>query len=237
MPGRRLTNQDRRHIAVGLARGLDYAEIARQLHRPTSTVSREVNRNGGPARYRADLAQLATAHRARRTSLRPQTAQHPAGPNAGMVAAFVSEFTEALVDTGLPRTAAGVMARLYTAESGSSTAAELTQQLQVSAATISTAIALLEDQALIRRARDDHSRRQRYFIDEDAGFRTTVAGASANQRLADTARRGAAIFGDGTATGARLGMTGRFLDQLSHDIIRSAEHWRDVIGPTRPRGL
>ncbi|MGS2586459.1 helix-turn-helix domain-containing protein [Streptomyces hebeiensis] len=41
MPGGRLTQQDRRRIAAGLADGLPYAEIARRLDRPTSTISRE----------------------------------------------------------------------------------------------------------------------------------------------------------------------------------------------------
>ncbi|MFD0661872.1 helix-turn-helix domain-containing protein [Thermocatellispora tengchongensis] len=50
MPGGRLTYEDRQAIASGLADGLDYAEIARRLARPTSTVTREVARNGGPCR-------------------------------------------------------------------------------------------------------------------------------------------------------------------------------------------
>ncbi|ANZ21079.1 Helix-turn-helix domain [Streptomyces noursei ATCC 11455] len=53
MPGRRLTRAERQQIAAGLAQRLNYADIARRLDRPTSTVSREVARNGGPARYRA----------------------------------------------------------------------------------------------------------------------------------------------------------------------------------------
>lgn len=48
-PGRRLTRADWRQIAAGLAQALDYAAIGRRLGRPTSTVSREVARNGGPA--------------------------------------------------------------------------------------------------------------------------------------------------------------------------------------------
>ncbi|MFF1799329.1 helix-turn-helix domain-containing protein, partial [Kitasatospora sp. NPDC058263] len=66
MPGGRLTQQERQQIALGLADGLPYAEIARRLDRPTSTITREVMRNGGPTGYRADLAQRATGHRARR---------------------------------------------------------------------------------------------------------------------------------------------------------------------------
>ncbi|MGW5118432.1 helix-turn-helix domain-containing protein, partial [Streptomyces noursei] len=60
MSGGRLTQQERRQIARGLADDLAYAEIARRLGRPTSTVTREVMRNGGPTDYRADLAHRAT---------------------------------------------------------------------------------------------------------------------------------------------------------------------------------
>ncbi len=66
MPGGRLTQQERQQIALGLADSLAYAEIARRLNRPTSTITREVMRNGGPTAYRADLAHRATERRAHR---------------------------------------------------------------------------------------------------------------------------------------------------------------------------
>ncbi|MET9112347.1 helix-turn-helix domain-containing protein, partial [Streptomyces zhihengii] len=47
MGGGRLTPRDREDIEAGLAAGLACAAIARRLGRPTSTVSREVARNGG----------------------------------------------------------------------------------------------------------------------------------------------------------------------------------------------
>ncbi|MEV4086954.1 helix-turn-helix domain-containing protein, partial [Nonomuraea fuscirosea] len=56
MPGGRLTHDDRRRIASWLAEGLGYAEIARRLGRPTSTISREVARNRAPGGYLADRA-------------------------------------------------------------------------------------------------------------------------------------------------------------------------------------
>jgi hypothetical protein len=234
MPGCRLTRADRQQIAAGLAQGLDYAAIGRRLGRPTSTVSREVARNGGPGRYRAELAQLATTHRARRRPRPPAAAQRISeysGPDPDVTAAFMTDFTAALIETGLPRTAAGVMTCLFTSETGSRTAAELARHLQVSAATMSLAVGLLQEQALIRRGRDDRGRRHRYFIDEAAGFRSAVVGVRANQRLAATARRGADIFGADTVAGARLAMAGRFLELLGNDIIRSAEqHWRATVG-------
>ena len=75
MPGGRLTQQERQQIALGLADGLAYAEIARRLDRPTSTITREVMRNGGPTAYRADLAHRATERRAHRRRHAP-----PRGP-------------------------------------------------------------------------------------------------------------------------------------------------------------
>ncbi|WP_218021046.1 helix-turn-helix domain-containing protein [Nocardia crassostreae] len=145
MPGRRLTRTDRRHIASGLTEGLDHAEIARRLGRPTSTITREVARNGGPGRYSADLAHLATTARARRKPRpdAPQPGAESATPTAESVAA-VRDLTAALIDTGLPRTAAGIFVCLLTSETGSRTAADLAQHLQVSPATISHAVGLLE---------------------------------------------------------------------------------------------
>src|SRR5579875_3778593 len=64
----------RRQIANWLAEGLPYAEIGRRLSRPTSTVSREVNRNRGPAGYQADQAERAARRRARRRNTAPAPA-------------------------------------------------------------------------------------------------------------------------------------------------------------------
>lgn len=81
MPGGRLTQQERQQIAVGLADDLAYAEIARRLDRPTSTITREVMRNGGPAAYRAELAHRATERRAhRRRQPAPRGHRPPSRP-------------------------------------------------------------------------------------------------------------------------------------------------------------
>jgi IS30 family transposase len=53
---RALTAPDREEISRGLAAARSLAAIARALRRPTSTVSREVARNGGRRGYRADAA-------------------------------------------------------------------------------------------------------------------------------------------------------------------------------------
>ncbi len=54
---RQLVLADREEISRQLAAGRSLASIACELGRPTSTVSREVGRNGGRARYRAAAAE------------------------------------------------------------------------------------------------------------------------------------------------------------------------------------
>ena len=72
-----LSLEDREEISRGLTLGESFAEIARQLGRPTSTISREVNRNGGRQDYRGVRADRATCERARRPKA-TKLDQHPA---------------------------------------------------------------------------------------------------------------------------------------------------------------
>jgi IS30 family transposase len=65
-----LSQDEREEIALGLAVQRSFADIGRQLGRPTSTVAREVERNGGRRRYRATRAQRETNRRARRPKVR-----------------------------------------------------------------------------------------------------------------------------------------------------------------------
>ncbi|MEV6785882.1 helix-turn-helix domain-containing protein [Streptomyces sp. NPDC051098] len=231
MPGGRLTQQERQQIASGLADGLAYAEIARRLDRPTSTITREVMRNGGPATYRADLAHRATGHRTQRrrhAPTDPKTAPQAHGRDAEAVLAYEEMFTTVLMQSGLPKMMARVLVCLYTTDAGSLTASELVQRLQVSAASVSKAIAYLDTQGLVRRERDER-RRERYVVDDDVWYQSMMASARANAHLVDTARQGVTILGPGTPAGARLENIARFVDFVSESITRAAEQARDVL--------
>lgn len=48
-----LTLFEREEISQGLSANLSIRDIAKSLNRPPSTVSREINRNGGTEKYRA----------------------------------------------------------------------------------------------------------------------------------------------------------------------------------------
>jgi DNA-binding transcriptional regulator GbsR (MarR family) len=236
MPGGRLSQQERQQIALGLADSLPYAEIARRLDRPTSTITREVLRNGGPNAYRADLAHRATEHRARRrgpaSSRGRQSAPQPHGRDAQAVADYEETLTTVLMASGLGKMAARLLTCLYTSDAGSLTASQLAQHLQVSPATISKAIAFLESQSLVRRVRDER-RRDHYSVDDELFYQATIASARANDQLVETARQGVAILGPHTPAAARLENIARFLAFISESITRAAEQAREVLH-TRP---
>ena len=232
MPGGRLTQEDRRRIAAWLAEGLSHAEIGRRLSRPTSTITREVNRNRGPAGYQADQAQRATRQRARRRATAPAPTAVPADPRAdgrdpATMGQFEQRFTEVLMQMGLPRMICRVLTCLMTTDSGSMTSAELVQRLRVSAASISKAISYLEDQQLVRRERD--GRRERYVIDDDVWYRATIASGYTSVAFAGAALDGAQILGPDTPAGARMADTGQFLKHFAEDLLSRAEHWHAVI--------
>ncbi|MFE0192179.1 helix-turn-helix domain-containing protein [Streptomyces sp. NPDC058989] len=242
MPGGRLTQQERQQISVGLADGLAYAEIARGLDRPTSTITREVMRNGGPADYRADLAHRATQQRTHRhKKAAPPGAQalpQPYGRDAEAVRDYQEALTTVYMTSGLPKMMARVLGCLYTTDTGSLTASELAQRLQVSPASISKAITFLESQDLVRRERDER-RRERYVVDDDLWYQAMVRSARANDQFIETARRGIGILGHGTPAATRLENAARFLDFVSEGLIRAAEQGREVLytrTPTTPDG-
>ncbi|MFD8477119.1 helix-turn-helix domain-containing protein [Streptomyces globisporus] len=232
MPGGRLTQQERQQIALGVADGLAYAEIARRLDRPTSTITREVMRNGGPTGYRADLAHRATERRAhRRKPAAPRERQAPAQPygrDAEAVREFEEVYAVAMMASGMPLMMGRVLACLTIADSGSLTAQELAQRLQVSPASISKAIAFLDSQGMVRRERDER-RRERYIVDDEIWYQAMMVSVRSTAQLVETTRQGVDVLGAGTPAAARLEGVARFLDFVSEGMARAAEQARDVL--------
>ncbi|MEE4417887.1 MarR family transcriptional regulator [Streptomyces sp. DSM 41528] len=183
--------------------------IARRLERPTSTITREVMRNGGPSGYRADLAQRATQQRTQRRKQTPAQGSQALPQPHGRDAEAVRDYQETLT-------------------TGSLTAAELAQRLNVSPASISKALTFLEGLALVRRERDQR-RRERYVVDDDLWYQSMLRSARANDEFIDTARQGITILGQGTPAATRLENAARFLDFVSEALIRAAEQGREVL--------
>jgi DNA-binding transcriptional regulator GbsR (MarR family) len=227
VPGPRLNRTERERVAAGLAARRDYAEIARQLGRPTSTVSREVARNGGPAAYDADRAEAAAHERARRPRGNLATADGAAGagqaqgPRADRLV-FLDEFAESVVATGVPRTAARVLVRIHSADEGL-TAADLITVLGVSRAAVSNAVAYLDRLRLIRREREPAGRRERYVVGDDVWSASWNESVEANARWVRITARGVEALGPETPAGVRLARAARFFTAVQETM--SAGPW------------
>ncbi|WP_033338699.1 GbsR/MarR family transcriptional regulator [Catenuloplanes japonicus] len=227
MPGGRLTQQERHRIAAGLAARLSYAEIARRLGRPTSTISREIARNGGPAGYRPQRAHRATAARARRIPVAP----FPAGAPEGRID---EEMVELAVRSGLPRITARVHIDLLLAEDGRRTAAELTRRLKVSPASVSVAVNSLVEYGYVRRERDPERRRDVYVVDDESWYVSVVISSRQTLEAARAAIDGAEAVGPDTPVGRRLARGGAFLQQIILDTLESATRWRGLLSEPPP---
>lgn len=212
MPGGRLTHADREQIAARLAEGLGYAEIARRLGRPTSTISREVARNSASGVYLADRAQHVAGHRARRRKSARFT--EPATGDE-RVREFAEGFATVLASTGLPRMTARVFVSLITADENGLTAADLVAALRVSPASVSKSIAFLESMDLVLRQQNPGARRERYLVDDDVWLRAWQTDTGAHGAVAAAAAQGIEILGADTVAGARLHRMGQFFGLLS----------------------
>ncbi len=218
-----MTQQERQRIAAGLAHGLSYAEIARRLDRPTSTISREVARNGGPGGYRPEQAHRETVQRARRgTPVPPRAAEAPGST-------VEAEIIELAVRTGLPRMTARVHLDLLLSEDGRRTAAELTRRLRVSPASVSVAVNYLVQHGYVRRERDPQRRRDIYVIDDDAWYHSIVISSRQTLDSAQAAIAGAETLGPDSPVGQRLTRAGTFLERISLDMMESADRWRSLL--------
>ncbi|MDH2429042.1 helix-turn-helix domain-containing protein [Sphaerisporangium sp. TRM90804] len=218
-----MTQQDRQRIAAGLAGGHSYAEIARRLDRPTSTISREVGRNGGPRGYRPQQAHQATTRRARRGTPAPPPAAGPPGGTVG------EEIIEMAVRAGLPRMTARVHLDLLLSEDGRRTAAELARRLKVSPASVSVSVNYLVEHGYVRRERDPRRRRDIYVVDDDAWYHSMVISSRQTLESARAAMAAAEASGLDGPVGQRMARAGAFLERVSLDVIESADRWRGLL--------
>ena len=121
---------------------------------------------------------------------------------------------------------ARVMVCLFITDSGALTAADLVQRLRVSPASISHAVAFLEQQGMLRRERIPGGRRERYVIDDQTWLRTTLAATRMNDSLEAASRRGAEVLGAATPAGARFEDAADFLLLVTEAHRQVMEQWQ-----------
>ncbi|MBG7701606.1 MULTISPECIES: GbsR/MarR family transcriptional regulator [Streptomyces] len=142
------------------------------------------------------------------------------------VSRFVEHFAAQLVEAGVPRMPARVLAALLASDTGSLTSAELGDQLMISPAAVSGAVRYLAQVHLVSREREPGSRRERYRVHSDQWYEALTSREAIIKRWEDALREGVTSLGADTPAGRRLAETLDFFEFIERDVAGMMERWR-----------
>jgi predicted transcriptional regulator len=138
---------------------------------------------------------------------------------------FIERFALDLAASGMPRMPARVFAGLLSTDSGSLTAGELAERLQVSPASVSGAVRYLEQLGLIVREREPGSRRDHYRVDQDVWHDLYARRDQLLLQWTDTVRDGRKAVGPDTPAGMRLAETLAFFEFVHEELVDMNKRW------------
>ncbi|MEV7816220.1 MarR family transcriptional regulator [Streptomyces flaveolus] len=142
------------------------------------------------------------------------------------ISRFVEHFAAQLVEAGVPRMPARVLAALLASDTGSLTSAELGDQLRISPAAVSGAVRYLAQVHLVSREREPGSRRERYRVHSDQWYEALTSREAIIKRWEDALREGVTSLGADTPAGRRLAETLDFFEFIERDVAGMMERWR-----------
>lgn len=143
---------------------------------------------------------------------------------------FVENFAVAMSDAGFPRMPARVFVACMTAESGTRTAAELAEFLQVSPAAISGAVRYLIQIGMLVREREPGARRDHYVVPDDVWLEVLGRRDAILQQWEVGLRDGVETVGPNTRAGKRLQEMSDFFAFLHREMPKLYEQWRTERG-------
>ncbi|MFD1660355.1 GbsR/MarR family transcriptional regulator [Streptomyces caeni] len=142
------------------------------------------------------------------------------------VSKFVEGFAAQLVEAGMQRMPSRVFAALLASDSGSLTAAELGERLQVSPAAVSGAVRYLAQQHMVSREREPGSRRERYRVSSNQWYEALTNRDAVLKRWEHALRDGVDSLGVATPAGRRLAETLAFFEFVEGELAQMMERWR-----------
>jgi predicted transcriptional regulator len=139
---------------------------------------------------------------------------------------FVERFGSALTAAGMQRLPSRVFALLLADSDGRMTAAEIGEELSISAASVSGAVRSLQQMRMIHREREPGSRRDVFVVADDAWHDVMINSSATYEPLAQALREGVGqVGGQGTSAGDRLALSVAFLEFISEEMAQLAERW------------
>jgi predicted transcriptional regulator len=148
-------------------------------------------------------------------------------PSAAEVSAYVERLAGVLAAGGIPPMPARVFAAMLCTDDGKTTAAELADRLQVSAAAVSGAVRYLLQVGLIARQREVGGRRDVYRLYSDEWYEALSNRDQLLRNWGATFDEGARLFGPRSPTGARLAETTQFMEFVQDELQGLLERWRN----------
>jgi DNA-binding transcriptional regulator GbsR (MarR family) len=141
------------------------------------------------------------------------------------VRAFIERFTAQLAQAGFPRTPARIFVALLTSDSSTLTAAELSELLQTSPASISGGVRYLIQVGLIGAEGEPGSRRQHYWMSERVWQDIVRLRDRQFTRWAAELQDGICILGADSPAGLRMAETVRYFEFISAEMAGLLARW------------
>lgn len=138
---------------------------------------------------------------------------------------FIEQFAETGVVAGMPRMPSRAFAALLSAETGSMTAAELAEDLEVSPAAVSGAVRYLTQVGLAVRRRPIGTRRDE-FEATSSWYTLVTERDQILDRWVEQIHAGVRAVGPDTPAGERLAETADFFAFLREEMAGVLERWR-----------
>lgn len=155
------------------------------------------------------------------------TAQSEGSRDEDAVSRFVERFAAELADAGMQRMAARVFAALIVSDSGTMSAAELSERLQISPAAVSGAVRYLVQVDMVGREREPGSRRDRYRLHNELWYETFTRRDQLLARWEKTLRDGVESVDPASPAGRRIAETADFFHFLQRELVTIMDRWRD----------
>ncbi|MBO0832855.1 MAG: MarR family transcriptional regulator [Actinobacteria bacterium] len=148
------------------------------------------------------------------------------GRDPAAVRSFIERFTSQLSQAGFPRTPARIFVALLASDSAALTAAELSDLLQISAASVSSGVRYLLQVGLATAEGEPGSRRLHYQVSPDVWQDIVHMRDRQFRAWAAELRKGVEALGPASPAGARLAATVRYFEFISAEMTGLLARWR-----------
>jgi len=148
----------------------------------------------------------------------------PSAPDAAHATA--DRLAGALIESGMARMPARVLAAAMIDEDGRMTAAEIADFLHVSAGSVSAAVRMLTKLGMLRRERDRGSTRDVFVVDDDTWPEATRRYDQVYAPIKNALAAAGHILGRDHPAASRLRISHEFLTFVEHEFASMPERWQ-----------